>query len=146
MVVLSRIWLQTLHEPIFPAHRTKSEPHSRVCAIFPSSYGLIISRSFPPPTAYVQSIIASWNSLLQQNTCFLDPTPASHDFPIYNMTFLHPPWKVFKSFKNQLNLSLGLPVSGWIPTAFRTWPLWLILHLNSCADPVTQHGSHITFT
>ena len=33
--MLSRIWLQTLHEPIFPAHRTKSEPHSRVCAIFP---------------------------------------------------------------------------------------------------------------
>ena len=35
MVMLSRIWLQTLHEPIFPAHRTKSGPHSRVCAIFP---------------------------------------------------------------------------------------------------------------
>ena len=35
MINHSNIWLQTLHEPIFPAHRTKSEPHSRVCAIFP---------------------------------------------------------------------------------------------------------------
>ena len=122
----------------------QSEPHSRVCALFPSSCGLIISRSFPPPTAYVQSIIASWNSLLQQNTCFLDSTPTSHHFPVYSVTFLHPPWR--SSNPLRINSTVTGTLHIWLDSCSLLNLTWLILHLNSWADPVTQYGSHIAFT
>lgn len=69
--------------------------------------------------------------------------------------FPPPPAKVFKFFKNvfkwHYQMSLVIPISERIPVAFWTRPTWLtlllqVLHFNSCAVPVTQHGSHITFT